>query len=147
MRCVQFVIAVLSVIWLAGCQTGRRSTSGFRLPPDGDAERGKLAFVAHKCHDCHTVAGVDLPKSEAEGTIPIPLGGPVAAAVSDSHLFTSIAYPAYKLANFPKEQTTVNGRSRMPPCAERMTVREITDIVEFLQAHYEIREVARPAYY
>lgn len=147
MRCFQFVFAALSVIWLAGCQTGRRSTAGFRLPPDGDAERGKLAFVAHKCHDCHTVAGADLPKSEAEGTILIPLGGPVATAVSDSYLFTSIAYPSYKLATFPKELTTVDGHSRMPACGERMTIREITDIVEFLQAHYELREVARPAYY
>lgn len=147
MRWLSGSIIVLTLAGGPACQTGRHATSGFRLPPGGDAEKGKLAFVAHKCHDCHTVSGVDLPKSAAEGTIPIPLGGPVMTAVTDAHLLTSIAYPSYKLANYPKAQTTVDGRSRMPQCAERMTMRELTDIVEFLQAHYELREMSRPAYY
>ena len=147
LRSINVVIVALSLALAAGCQTGRHSTSGFRLPPDGDAARGKLAFVTHKCHNCHTVSGVELPKPEVEGTIPIPLGGSVSAAVSDGHLFSSIAYPSYKLANHPKEQTTVDGKSRMPRHAEQMTIRELTDIVEFLQAHYQISELASPAYY
>jgi len=142
-------LSVLIVVAFAaaGCQSGRHSTSGFRLPPDGDPERGKLAFVAHKCHNCHTVSGVELPKPETESRAPVVLGGEMAAAMSDSHLFTSIAYPSYKLASIPKERAAANGRSHMPSHSDQLTIREMTDIVEFLQAHYRIREVPRAAYY
>lgn len=132
-----------------GCQTGRYSTGGFRLPPDGEADRGRLAFVANKCHDCHTVSGVELPDPPPGSPKPIPLGGVVRAAIPDSHLFTSVVYPSYRLAGYPKEETTAQGQTRMPSYAESLTVRELTDIVEFLQAHYKVRETARPspAYY
>jgi hypothetical protein len=128
-----------------GCQTGRHSTAGFHLPPDGQAERGRLAFVANKCHDCHTVSGVELPDPPPGSPKPIPLGGVVRAAIPDSHLFTSVVHPSYKLANYPIEEVTVQGRSLMPSYAESMTVSELTDIVEFLQAHYQVRETARPS--
>lgn len=144
-------LSLLTVLAAAGigCQTGRYSTAGFHLPPDGQAERGRLAFVANKCHDCHTVAGVELPDPPPGSPNPIPLGGVVRAAISDSHLFTSVVHPSYKLANYPKDEVAKQGQSRMPSYAESMTVRELTDIVEFLQAHYQVRETARPspAYY
>ncbi len=144
-------IPVLAVLAAAGfaCQTGRYSTAGFHLPPGGEADRGRLAFVANKCHDCHTVSGVELPDPPPGSPKPIPLGGVVRAAIPDSHLFTSIVHPSYKLARYPKEEVTMKGQSRMPSYADSMTVRELTDIVEFLQAHYQVRETVRPspAYY
>jgi hypothetical protein len=103
-------IAVL-FFFAAGCQKDRYSTSGFRLPPDGSAERGKVAFVAHNCNNCHTVHGVELPKPEGTQPVSVPLGGAVPSARSDGYLFASIAYPSYKLASYPKGEITETGKA------------------------------------
>src|SRR5579883_1177437 len=84
------VLAAISLAVLAGCESGRHASTGFRLPPDGDAERGKAAFVAFGCAACHEVAG---------------------------------------------------GDSRMPHYAETMTVRQLTDLVAFLQSRYSVRHL------
>jgi mono/diheme cytochrome c family protein len=132
----------------AACQTGRNSASGFRLPPDRDAHRGMVAFAMHGCTECHTVSGVALPQPEKPPVQPIVLGGKVHTPISDGYLFTSIAYPDYRLASYPRDRITVNGHSRMPHYTERMTVQELADIVEFLQANYRLTEMPPyPAYF
>ncbi|HUK19485.1 MAG TPA: cytochrome c [Bryobacteraceae bacterium] len=135
--------AVLALL-LGGCEPGPHSSSGFRLP-EGNAQRGKAAFVAYGCHSCHQVSGVDLPKPTVQPPVPVVLGGVVEQPMTDGYLVTSIIYPSYKLASYPKEQITVNGQSRMPHYADKMTVQELTDIVAFLQAQYVIRR-ATPEY-
>jgi hypothetical protein len=45
---------------MSACES-RRSATGFRLPDDGDPEKGKLAFVQFQCYTCHDVPGEDLP--------------------------------------------------------------------------------------
>jgi hypothetical protein len=55
---------------------------------------------------------------------------------------TSIIYPAYQLrdqlARYPKVEIARNGEPRMPHYDERMTVRQLTDIVAFLQTMYVV---------
>jgi L-cysteine S-thiosulfotransferase len=97
-----------------------------------------VAFVSLGCSDCHRVAGVDLPRPTVQPPVPVALGGEVYREVSDGDLTTSIIYPSYRLAHYPKNQITSQGQSRMPHYAERMTVRELTDLVAFLQAHYTV---------
>ena len=60
--------------------------------------------------------------------------------MTDGYLVTSIIYPSYQLASYPKEQITANGESRMPHYADKMTVRQLTDIVAFLQSRYVVRQ-------
>lgn len=120
----------------AACSSGRHSPAAFRLPPDGDAERGKAAFVALGCNTCHEVAGADLPKPTVQPPVPVALGGTVETRLSDAYLVTSIIYPNYQLAPYPKDQITSGGQSRMPHYTDRMTVRQLTDIVAFLQSRY-----------
>src|SRR5208283_1403192 len=96
------------------CSSGRYSASAFRLPPDGDAERGKAAFVALGCHSCHEVSGMDLPRPTVQPPVPVVLGGVVDAKLSDAYLVTSIIYPSYRLAPYPKDQIAIHGQSRMP---------------------------------
>jgi mono/diheme cytochrome c family protein len=42
------------------------------------------------------------------------------------------------LAPYPKDRIVSGGQSRMPHYAERMTVRQMTDIVAFLQSRYVV---------
>jgi L-cysteine S-thiosulfotransferase len=128
-------IAVLAVA-SAACSSGRHSPAAFRLPPDGDVKRGQAAFVALGCNSCHAVSGVDLPRATVEPPVPVALGGPVDSRLSDAYLVTSIIYPTYELALYPKDEITSGGQSRMPHYADQMTVRQLADIVAFLQSRY-----------
>jgi len=147
----------LAQLWLAGmlvllasCTVDHYSSVGFRLPPDGDIERGKVAFITLGCNNCHAVAGVDLPEPTVYPAVPVVLGGSVPAPVTDGHIVTSIIYPAYQLrdrvARHPKAEINRNGEPRMPHYNERMTVRQLTDIVAFLQSKYVVRRPL-PDYY
>jgi hypothetical protein len=113
-----------------GCQNGRHSPSGFRLPENGDAERGKAAFAALRCDSCHEVAGVDLPRPTDQAVTRVVLGGSVERAPTDGHLVTSIIYPSYRAAK---------GAPACMPAHEEITARQLTDIVAFLQAHYTVK--------
>lgn len=129
-------IAILALAGaMMGC-AGRHSSSGFRLPPDGDAERGKAAFLAKGCHHCHDVSGTTLPEPVAPPVQRVALGGEITSAVTDGHLVTSIIHPTYRIARQAKTAAGPDGKTRMPAFCEDMTVRELTDIVAFLQSHY-----------
>jgi hypothetical protein len=149
MRLHPRVFAVCSAVALtAACSAGRHSASGFRLPDDGDVQRGQIAFVEKGCHTCHMVPGVDLPKPTIEPAVPVRLGGEVAWKVTDGYLVTSIINPSFALARYPTTQTTIDGKSRMPHYSENITARELTDIVTFLHQQYkEVRPVPTNAPY
>jgi sulfur-oxidizing protein SoxX len=138
-------------VWLgtlAACNSGRHSPAGFRLPENGSIERGKTAFVALGCSGCHEVSGVDLPQPTARPPVMVALGGERTQEMPDGYLVTSIIYPDYRLAAYPKELITVNGKSRMPDYTDKMTVRQLADVVAFLQSRYTVRRmVGKPAYY
>jgi mono/diheme cytochrome c family protein len=133
------LIAVLFVVAL-GCQAGRHSSAGFRLPPDSDVERGKAVFVAFGCHACHNVDGVQLPKPPVTRQVSVLLGGTLDKTMTDGYLVTSIIYPSYQLAPYPRSEiTSSGGESRMPHYAATMTVQQLVDIVAFLQSRYRVR--------
>jgi hypothetical protein len=139
------VIAALTVLGTA-CRSERHSSSAFHLPTDGDPERGKLAFVTLGCDSCHEVAGVDLPRPTVQPPVHVALGGSVESKLSDAYLVTSIINPSCDLAPMPKAKITIDGRhSRMPQYPDRMTVRQLGDIVAFLQSHYVVVRVP-PSY-
>jgi mono/diheme cytochrome c family protein len=141
-------LTVLSVAALlamtASCDSGRHSASGFRLPPTGDIERGKAAFVSLGCSRCHEVAGVAFAQPEVKPAMPVVLGGSTTREISDGYLVTSIINPNHRLARYPKDQITAAGKSRMPEYADNITARQLTDIVEFLQSRYVVRSVVPP---
>lgn len=130
-----------------GCESGSHSSSGFRLPSDGNIERGKAAFVALRCAACHEVAGGDLPQPTIQPPVPVVLGGLRNAPMPDGYLVTSIINPSYRLARYPKNEITLNGQSRMPHYADQMTVRQLTDVVAFLQSRYGVRRIPAKYYF
>jgi hypothetical protein len=70
----------------------------------------------------------------------VVLGGEVFEIRTDGYLVTSIINPSHELASgYPKERvTTPSGESRMPDFSDVMTVREVIDLVAFLQSRYTV---------
>jgi hypothetical protein len=136
-RNLKWLAAILLFGLLAACG-GRHSAAGFRLPENGDAERGKTAFVALQCYGCHTVANVDLPPPTSVG-MPVPLGGVVYEVRTDGYLVTSIIHPSHAVVH-PPGVAVVSGEaeSHMPDFSRTMTVRQLVDLVAFLQSTYEV---------
>ena len=127
-----------ALVGSVACTSGRHSTSAFHLPPDGDVDRGKAAFVSLGCSNCHEVNGVNLPKPTVQPNVPVKLGGAVGIRLTDAYLVTSIVYPNHDLAPYPKNEITIDGQSRMPHYPDTMTIRQLTDIVAFLQSTYYV---------
>jgi sulfur-oxidizing protein SoxX len=132
-------LALAPLLVSAVACNARYSTSAFHLPSDGDAQRGKAAFVQLGCNSCHEVTGADLPRPTVQPPVPVVLGGLVDRRMTDAYLATEVIDPSYRLAPYPKEQIAFAGQSRMPHYAEQMTVRQLTDIVAFLQSRYALR--------
>lgn len=137
-RCL-LLLPIAALLGAVACESGRHSPAGFRLPANGNAEKGKAAFVALECHRCHEVSGVELPPPTVQPPVPVVLGGLVLNEMTDGYLTASIINPSYKLASYPKEQIMAGGKSRMPEYADRMTVRQLVDLVAFLQSRYTVR--------
>ena len=120
----------------AGC--GRRSGRGMSFP-EGELAEGKKAFIELGCATCHSVADADLPKPVADPALPFTLGGPSHTPPSDGELFTAIVNPSHKLrTSAPKGEKTVGkeGASRMPDFTEQMTVKQLVDMVAWLQSKH-----------
>jgi mono/diheme cytochrome c family protein len=136
------VIGVL--LLLMGCEAAAKSPAGFRLP-DGDAARGLQVALDMRCHVCHRVDGGGLPAPTAEPPVPILLGGQVPYSKTDGELVTSIINPSHKIAPALRtEQVTSGGLSRMPDYGDQMTVRQMIDLVAFLQSRYTVIRPGMP---
>jgi mono/diheme cytochrome c family protein len=126
------------VVALGGCDGDRAmSERGFRLP-DGNALAGRETFLYMHCNQCHTIEGEEL--TPIPGFEPfVELGGKVTRVKTYGELVTSIINPSHKLARgYPKDLVSEDGKSKMYVYNGFMTVQELTDIVTFLQPHYEV---------
>lgn len=138
-----FVAAAASLALAAwACERSPHSSAGFRLP-QGNVERGRQAFVELRCTACHKVEGVpDLPTPTVQPPVPVVLGGEVPHARTDGELVTAMIHPSHRIAPGYAEDLIKRGeRSRMPEFADVMSVRQLVDVVAFLQAN---TKVARP---
>lgn len=130
-----------------GCApSSPESPVGFRFP-EGDVVKGKKAFADLNCIQCHTVSGVsDLPEPGEERKIEIMLGGETSRVKTYGELVTSVIYPGHVIKpEYREKYTDDEGNSLMPELTEAMTVRQMIDLVEFLQEQYEVA-LPRPAY-
>jgi hypothetical protein len=126
------------VLVLSGCDEDRTmSERGFRLP-EGDAMAGRETFLYMHCNQCHTISGEELP------TIPgfepfVELGGSVTRVKTYGELVTAIINPSHKLADgYAEDLVSEDGKSKMYVYNGFMTVQELTDLVMFLQPHYDV---------
>lgn len=120
-----------------GCSEDLQSASRFRLPR-GNVEQGKAAFVALNCTECHSVAGVaGLPKPTVEDDAVVILGGEVARMRTVGDLLTAIVHPSFSISEkmkAPRDKTPAE--TPMREVNDRMTVRQMIDLVSFLQPQY-----------
>lgn len=130
------IIALAFLLAGAGCTKDGKSTRNFHLP-DGDSDRGQAAFVALQCHTCHTVAMVALPPPTADPGQVLALGGEVSRLRTYGDLLTAIVHPAYDLSDKipPRERAKLRS-SPMRDVNHIMTVRQLVDLVTFLQPRY-----------
>ena len=142
-RVLVFLIA--SLVALSGCdRDAMMSQRGFRLP-DGDAQAGQEAFLYMQCNQCHTIAGMELPVIAGEKPPYVELGGSVSQIKTYGDLLTSIIYPSHDLVGgYTAEAVSEDGESNMYVYNEHITVKELIDIVMFLQPQYD---VIVPKYY
>lgn len=125
---------------LQGCYGGPESGMGFRLP-DGEADRGRAAFVDLQCHSCHVVQGLELPAPDTV-EMEVVLGREVSRVQTYGELVTSIINPSHRLApHYTHPEVTVDGESRMATAYlnEVITVQQLIDLVAFLQPLYRVR--------
>ena len=138
MRFITRWSVVLLMLLTAACG-GPKSGAGLRLP-DGDVERGKAAFLELKCNTCHTVAKTEMPAPSKDYAYVrvVVLGGEVRQVKTYGALVTSIINPSHSLApGYPKELITKGNESAMTNFNDTMTVRQLIDLVAFLQSRYE----------
>ena len=106
-----------------------------------------MAFAEMNCIRCHRVDGVsDLPEPQVEREILVVLGGKVTRVQTYGQLVTSIINPSHVISpeNRPK-YIDENGNSLMPDMTKELTVRNVIDLVAFLQPRYEV-ELPIPTY-
>ena len=138
-KALRNTVAVLLVtVVAAGCAY----QDPFGFPSNvGDPEAGRQAFVDHQCHRCHSVAGVQLPPLAGASTVLLELGGETAFIKSEGELLTSIVNPNHAISERYRDQLLAQGAlpldSPMPmPHIDAMTVRQLIDIVAFLDSRY-----------
>ena len=132
------ILVLAALTALGGCEADRMSEKGFSLP-DGNALSGKEAFVYMHCHECHTIAGEELPTLAMADPPYVALGGKVTRVKTYGELVTAIINPSHKLAQgYAAELVTNDGESKMPMYNGYMTVQELIDIVAYLQPHYDV---------
>jgi mono/diheme cytochrome c family protein len=137
-RLVLALVALSGAALLGGCDVGPKSAAGFRLP-DGDPEAGEATFLALQCNACHIISNYELPPPAEKGPVQVTLGGEVSRVKTYGELVTSIINPSHKLVRwYPEEEVSDDGRSLMPPFNDRMTVRQLINLVAFLQPHYDV---------
>ena len=141
-RTLRAVAIVFVAAALHACATDW--SRGVHLP-QGDADRGRAAFVDLRCHVCHEIEGFDAATPIVAGTR-VTLGGQTARIKTYGDLVTSIANPSHRLARgYPREAVTVDGVPLMSLIYlnDVMTVQQLVDIVAFLQTEYDL--VAPPS--
>lgn len=132
------ILVLAALAGLSACEADRMSEKGFSLP-EGNALAGKEAFVYMHCHECHTIAGEELPALALAEPPYVELGGRVTRVKTYGELVTAIINPSHKLARgYPVDQVANDGQSRMPLYNGYMTVQELIDIVAYLQPHYDV---------
>lgn len=134
---IMALLFAFMLIAVAGCDPQAR---GFALP-DGDAEQGKINFIALACNECHSVRGsIEKMAEGGHPEIHYQLGGPVTRVRSYGDLVTSIINPTHKVSGYAKSKVNVDGagNSRMRNYNQIMTVQQLVDLTTYLETTYEV---------
>ena len=130
-----FLMGLGGIAFAPGCTSLPRGPTAIHLP-EGDVERGKAAFHQLQCYVCHPVSGYSrsFPEPSAEPPTLVVLGTENRAP-SRRELIDSIINPSHKIYPGPAPKLEKSGNlSRMGDFSDTMTVRQLIDVVAFLQS-------------
>lgn len=139
---LQMILAVSLATFAAGCSY----TPLFGFPIDeGDIAAGRQAFTDHQCHQCHSIANMVLPPLAGANPPILELGGETTAIKSYAELMTSIIKPNHAISQRYRDRLGLDAvvpiDTPMPmPNIDTMTVRQLIDIVAFLDSRYQLIE-------
>jgi len=129
------VITLVAIAAAIGCTIpgdGAHYDVATMALPEGDPPAGREAFVSLGCASCHGVAwDAELPQPVA--TVDAPQLGFEQAGYSSGLLATSIISPSHHVSTELATRSE-DGLSPMADFTESMTVRQMVDIVAYLQA-------------
>ena len=130
--------ALISGLLIVSCAPKEDSPTGFILPP-GDAMTGQTIFAALGCINCHKVDDVSFTGSdEIQSELIVTLGGKQPRVKTYGQLVTAIIHPNAAILKNDERYMNTQGDSLMPDYTQLMTVQQMTDLVTFLQEHYDI---------
>jgi hypothetical protein len=138
----EVVIITVASLLAAACTY----TPVFEFPREqGDIAAGRQAFIDHRCHQCHSIAGERLPALAGADAPMLELGGPTTIVRSYGDLMTSVINPNHRISEKYRDQLLLNAvvplDSPMPmPHIDTMTVRQLIDLVSFLDSKYQLIE-------
>ena len=140
----KLVLMVSFVSILPGCNVGEEWQNEIHLPA-GDATKGEELFASVGCVSCHAVGDAEFEDSAEAGGVFVRLGSETGGRMSYGQLVTSVVNPSHRLApKYFSENIKNDGESLMANYNDELTVTQLTDIVAFLQTHYE--DVLRPGF-
>jgi sulfur-oxidizing protein SoxX len=136
MKLLLLTVIGVFVMFLAGCDFIAR---GFSLPA-GDVEAGKIVYTEMQCHSCHQLPNIaQLPATDGN-TISVKLGGEVSKARTYGQLVTSVINPSHRISRrWEPQNSDAAGNSSMRNYNDVMTVKQLIDVVSFLESQYELR--------
>ncbi len=97
-------------------------------PPGGDAAKGREVFARLECYTCHAVAGEKFPRPSKVG----PALSDVGRHHPAGYLFESVVNPNAVIVEAPG-YTGPDGRSSMPDYRDRLSIRELIDLIAYLK--------------
>jgi hypothetical protein len=91
------LFATFALLALTACTGDAKPVKGFVLP-QGDIAQGEQVFVDFNCHGCHTIPGVEFPKTEFEPPFILEIGGEVYRVKNYGELLTAVVNPDHILS-------------------------------------------------
>jgi sulfur-oxidizing protein SoxX len=149
MKILIWFTIIISLSVLAACSYGPDSPKGFNLPK-GNIAKGEKVFSQYKCQSCHILEGYENDSLIKEFDTPVTLGGTSSLVKTYAQLVTSVINPSHKLASRSKsiaeKLTNDDGGSKMRVFNDVMTVKELIDLVAFLQPKYKVKPITYTYY-
>lgn len=124
---------------LAACAAHQPAPASTLAWPAGDPEAGRDAFIRVGCAACHAVEGAgDMPEPVAQPPVPVTFGRPAPSRPTAERLVEAIVNPDVHIAESHRpRQVQMGDQSRMGDFTRVLTVRELIDIVAFLQSLHD----------
>lgn len=134
------ILPILLVSGLAGLVAAEPAENGFRFP-GGDPEAGREAFIKLNCIQCHSVAKVEMGDLKAARRLEFALAGKLRFVKKTEDIITAITNPKHVITQQYKDilsKTEQQGgiEPLMPDLTKDMSVRQLMDIVAFLDEAY-----------